>query len=316
MARTGDFTKKTIKEIAERVGFHCSNPSCRRLTYGPKKHNTGSINMGVAAHIAAASPHGPRYDLNQTAEERKSALNGIWLCQQCSVIIDKDPSAYPVETLHNWKEIAEAAASAGLEKPSTFASGQANADTVGIVHRYRKPSKYFTVRESVPNGFNYREKVEFKRLGPIDNVVKHDVAVPVNLSASFGPSQECALFVLVLQNLGTGKEPHASISLRMSSAAIWKVESSYKNRIRIANQPEKGSTTSIIRFSVDNLMPREAVTLDVYCSNAGPFDVEAFSEAQNEAFIPYVSDVVFGELKLVKAPPSDPKFEKKQFPFG
>ena len=42
-----------------------------------------------------------------SSEQRKSINNGIWLCQECSVLIDKDPELYPIDTLLEWKIGAE-----------------------------------------------------------------------------------------------------------------------------------------------------------------------------------------------------------------
>ncbi|GAA0308891.1 hypothetical protein GCM10009087_18650 [Sphingomonas oligophenolica] len=61
----------------------------------------------MAAHITAAAPGGPRYNPTLTQQERSGSGNGIWLCVQCSNLIDKDASAYPVEILQNWKVKAE-----------------------------------------------------------------------------------------------------------------------------------------------------------------------------------------------------------------
>lgn len=61
----------------------------------------------VGAHITAASPGGPRYDDSLSAEVRRSAVNGIWVCQSCAKLIDNDDSRFTVETLKEWKERAE-----------------------------------------------------------------------------------------------------------------------------------------------------------------------------------------------------------------
>ena len=49
------------------------------------------------------TPGGPRYNANQTAEQRRSIENAIWLCTECSTRIDKDQSAYPVDILAELK---------------------------------------------------------------------------------------------------------------------------------------------------------------------------------------------------------------------
>ncbi|TIS45588.1 hypothetical protein [Mesorhizobium sp.] len=42
-----------------------------------------------------------------TAEERASAENGIWLCQNCGKLIDSDPAYHTVELLRGWKRRAQ-----------------------------------------------------------------------------------------------------------------------------------------------------------------------------------------------------------------
>lgn len=102
-----DFSQKTLDILAKRVGHRCSNPSCRKLTTGPRSESTLAINIGVGAHITAASPGGPRYNPELSASERSSIENGIWLCQNCSKLVDNDRSRYTEELLHEWKTWSE-----------------------------------------------------------------------------------------------------------------------------------------------------------------------------------------------------------------
>lgn len=106
MNKRDDFTASVKNELARTVGYICSNPDCEVSTAGPNKDFTASVNLGVAAHICAASEGGPRYDSQMTSEERRSFANGIWLCQRCSRSIDVDSSNYTVELLNDWKEEA------------------------------------------------------------------------------------------------------------------------------------------------------------------------------------------------------------------
>lgn len=101
-----DFTPTVKTKLAKRVAFICSNPSCQKLTIGPNTKN-GMNNIGVAAHICAAAPGGPRYDENMTQAERKGIDNGIWLCQSCAKLIDSDVTKYTVELIKKWKEETE-----------------------------------------------------------------------------------------------------------------------------------------------------------------------------------------------------------------
>lgn len=116
MARNRDeFTQKTKQVLANRVGVKCSNPDCRKPTSGANDDPSVATNVGVAAHICAASAGGPRYDSKMTPEERTSVSNGIWLCQTCSKLIDANPLRYTKEVLHEWKESAEKRSKLELE---------------------------------------------------------------------------------------------------------------------------------------------------------------------------------------------------------
>lgn len=119
-----DFPARIKKILCDRVGCKCSNPSCKVATVGPNSDPNKTTNIGEAAHITAAAPGGPRYDENMSAEDRKSIDNGIWLCSKCAGIIDKDPTVYSVELLHEWKRLAEEEAAMLLGKDSVSTSTQ------------------------------------------------------------------------------------------------------------------------------------------------------------------------------------------------
>lgn len=105
MARD-EFSRPVIDRLAKRVGMKCSCPDCRMPTSGPDGDD-GVTNVGVAAHISAASPGGARYDETLTPEMRSDISNGIWLCQTHAKLIDDDELTYTSAVLHDWKETAE-----------------------------------------------------------------------------------------------------------------------------------------------------------------------------------------------------------------
>lgn len=102
-----EFSKATKELLANRVGWKCSNPNCRKTTSGAGIEGNDVINIGVAAHITAASKCGPRYNKDMSEKERKSYDNGIWLCQSCAKLIDSDLCKYTVDVLKKWKKISE-----------------------------------------------------------------------------------------------------------------------------------------------------------------------------------------------------------------
>ncbi len=119
-SKRDDFSKTTIEKVAKRVAYRCSCPTCNQITIGPSYESDSSItNVGVAAHIYAASPGGPRYNPKMTATERKSISNCLWLCQTHATMIDRDIVTYTPEKLISWKKDAETSAFYELAKGNT-----------------------------------------------------------------------------------------------------------------------------------------------------------------------------------------------------
>lgn len=111
-----DFSEETKRTCANRVANRCSRPDCRALTSGPQLDPRRALNVGVAAHITAAAPGGPRYDPNLTSEQRRHPDNAIWLCQTSAKLIDNDPARYTASLLRTWKSQAEQEALESLGK--------------------------------------------------------------------------------------------------------------------------------------------------------------------------------------------------------
>jgi hypothetical protein len=136
-----EFSQKIITTVAKRAGYHCSNPECRKLTIGASKDNSKSTLIGIASHITAASEGGPRYDPQITKEERMSLENAIWLCGNCSILIDKDRLRFPVNVLLQWKSMIENESSQELKR-------NISQSTIGL------PVKH------VEKEFSFQEKAE------------------------------------------------------------------------------------------------------------------------------------------------------------
>ena len=102
-----DFYQSVRRSLAHRVGLLCSNPECRAHTTGPQTDPVKIVDVGVAAHITAASPGGPRFDPCLSDKERASVTNGIWLCQNCAKLIDSDVVRFSSSVLRGWKLAAE-----------------------------------------------------------------------------------------------------------------------------------------------------------------------------------------------------------------
>ncbi|SAL18580.1 putative lipoprotein [Caballeronia sordidicola] len=113
-SKRDDFPGKVKLDLAKRVNFRCS--ICDNHTAGPKSGSDAPIYLGRAAHIKAAAPGGPRYDPEQTREERRSIANGIFACPHCADLIDQDDSAYSVADLVRFKQVAENRARERLDR--------------------------------------------------------------------------------------------------------------------------------------------------------------------------------------------------------
>jgi len=104
-----EFSAVTRKIIAERAGYQCSVLNCGRLTVGPGPAQKQVVNIGMAAHIYAASPGGPRGTGGLSAAERSEPENGIWCCFSHGKAIDSDGGhAFSAAQLKTWKRLHEA----------------------------------------------------------------------------------------------------------------------------------------------------------------------------------------------------------------
>jgi len=132
MKRKDDFSRKVIDHLSKRVGFRCSNPTCRVPCSGPGKGDSDVAHFGKAAHISAASLGGPRYDVSLSNAERSSIHNAIWLCSNCATEIDVNKERYRPELLHEWKRRAEASADAEKGKRLPHADDARNELTAAL----------------------------------------------------------------------------------------------------------------------------------------------------------------------------------------
>lgn len=165
-----DDFKQQIKDIlAKRVAYICSNPDCNANTIGPNSDESKSTNVGVASHICAAAEGGPRYDKKMSSIERSSINNGIWLCQNCSKMIDTDENLFTVELLKKWKNEAE------LRAKNSLGKYRESLETVGIQSKSLDSNlvKIITIlsRENfndsnsqIPNSFQIEKKISYNNL--------------------------------------------------------------------------------------------------------------------------------------------------------
>jgi hypothetical protein len=86
-----EFPTGIIDTLRKRAAFICSNPNCRNMTIAASEASTEKVQyIGVAAHITSAAAGGPRYDTSLTPAERQGVQNGIYLCNNCATLVDKN----------------------------------------------------------------------------------------------------------------------------------------------------------------------------------------------------------------------------------
>lgn len=145
-----NFSPVIKRTLADRAGGICSFPGCNQATTGPSLEapNKG-IRNGIAAHIHAAAPGGPRYDPLQSEQARKSIENAIWMCPTHGSLIDKEETAYTPEEIRQWKVHAESRARQRLELSTAAA----------------KPEQEYTKKDA-------RILKEFAEIMPYEHVIR------------------------------------------------------------------------------------------------------------------------------------------------
>ena len=116
MTLRDDFPPEVKRALSARAGHQCS--MCGKPTSGPGSEAESALSDGVAAHITAAAPGGPRFDPGLSSAERRSADNGIWVCTQHGREIDADTPAFTVDLLRGRKRYREEIARRELQRVS------------------------------------------------------------------------------------------------------------------------------------------------------------------------------------------------------
>jgi hypothetical protein len=172
-----DFSSETTRRLAHRAGFYCAFQPCGAHTAGPSDEGPEAIsNVGVACHIAAASPGGRRFDATMTPEERRSIENGIWMCQTHAKRIDDDEVTFTVVLLKEWKRLAEerARAMVGVQTALTPRPGLASQAPSGLTDHARR-MKLIVQSELLRPTTEFWEGMKRCDLFLFDRVTIHDV---------------------------------------------------------------------------------------------------------------------------------------------
>lgn len=149
-----DFPDDVKRIVAQRVGHRCSKPDCRADTSGPQIDPTKALNVGVAAHITAASPRGARYNPSLLSEDRAHPSNAIWLCQTCAKLIDNDAARFTVSLLLQWKAEAETAALTTIGRTAVPADATSrHAQAIGRL----QPGARIQIRPTIPRSIEQED---------------------------------------------------------------------------------------------------------------------------------------------------------------
>lgn len=92
----------TIKTLFARSKNQCAFPECA----APIAESSGTV-TGEVCHIRALNVGGPRYDPNQTPEERNAAPNLVLMCGRHHKIIDTETGTFTVARLQSIKQAHE-----------------------------------------------------------------------------------------------------------------------------------------------------------------------------------------------------------------
>lgn len=103
-----------MKKLWGRSGNVCSYPGCGVELTQEKRANRV---IGEEAHIKGEKPTAPRYDHNQSEEERESYENRVLLCPTHHTEIDADSETFPAERLKQMKSDHEQQVKANRQFP-------------------------------------------------------------------------------------------------------------------------------------------------------------------------------------------------------
>jgi len=107
----------TVKRLFAVSGNRCAFPGCEERLADVASESV----MGEVCHIKAKSSDGPRYDAQQTDEERHGFGNLVLLCPTHHTRVDRDPDRYTVERLLEIKAQHEARYAGGAEPSDVIA---------------------------------------------------------------------------------------------------------------------------------------------------------------------------------------------------
>lgn len=151
------------KVVIARSGNKCAYHSCGlALTIDPKADGDRPKATGKVAHIAAASPGGPRYDPNMTTAERGSAQNLIYLCGPHHDAVDTQLEYHTREFLLETKRAHEEA----VERAVRNALGDVTYEELTVVCAVIASMPATPQQLGVELALPLQKKIDLNKLGP------------------------------------------------------------------------------------------------------------------------------------------------------
>jgi hypothetical protein len=201
-------------------------------TFGAAPGHDGVVNVGVASHITAAAPGGPRYDPNLTSEERRHQSNGIWLCQTHGKLVDSDSGHFTVDKLREWKRVAEERSFRAIVASGTVPDQQTEA----------------TVAEGVSD--ELIEALGLSRQDDLESVTSRLVVAAKNDVAGFKRTPGWPRHAIAL-NL---RMTHGGSVQAFDASALSSAVETF-NEITVIAPPGTGKTTTLLQ-TVDAILSR------------------------------------------------------------
>lgn len=149
--------------VISRSGNKCAYPGCGLdLTIDATAQGDRPKATGKVAHIAAASPGGPRYDPSMTAAERGSAQNLIYLCGSHHDVVDTQLELHTREFLLEAKLAHEVA----VERAVRNALGEVTYEELTVVCAVIASTPGTPQRLGVDLALPLQAKIDLNKLGP------------------------------------------------------------------------------------------------------------------------------------------------------
>jgi len=149
-------TMDTLRGLFARSGNQCAFPGCKSPLV-----SDNNLFIGHICHIEAASPNGPRFNRDQSPEERFGYDNLTLLCYPHHVTVDHDPLKFSVTKLREMKRKHESSVGKNFEVDENFL-----AEVVKDIERYwTKVRRATTVDHVVPGlAFELNVHAEYPQL--------------------------------------------------------------------------------------------------------------------------------------------------------